>query len=167
MNYDEKIEQIKVIAQRHNYNLDKHVLESKVLIFKNKNQTINVWYSKMTVGTAIKHPKHENRRQLYRRNVTFEELNSIFANPRVHTDKGYFQKKTRDWKIKKAKKINKTQLKVKKQIRERKKEAERLELREIPIIFAEKPDQMPENMAAGKAPRKISWLDKIVSFLFN
>lgn len=53
---------------------------------------INVYLTKMTVSTALQHPK-QGKTQLFRRQVTPEELNKIFENPRVHTKKGYQRKK--------------------------------------------------------------------------
>lgn len=52
---------------------------------------INIYMSKMTVATCLDHPK-KGKTQLFRRNVTFSELEKIFANPRVHTNKGYIKK---------------------------------------------------------------------------
>lgn len=42
----------------------------------------------MTVATCINHPK-QGKTQLFRKNVSFDELDKIFKNPRVHTGKGY------------------------------------------------------------------------------
>lgn len=53
---------------------------------------INIYTTKMTIATAIKHPKL-GKTQLYRKNVwRTDELNKIFENPRVHTGKGYHTK---------------------------------------------------------------------------
>lgn len=49
---------------------------------------INIYYSKMTVGTALDHPK-KGKTQLFRKNVSKDILNRIFQDPRVHTGKGY------------------------------------------------------------------------------
>lgn len=49
---------------------------------------INVWTTKMTVSTAINHPK-TGKSQMYRKKVGSALLNKIFINPRVHTDRGY------------------------------------------------------------------------------
>ncbi len=50
---------------------------------------INVYWGRMTVGTCLFHPKL-GRTQLFRRNVTPEQLAKIFENPRTHTGKGYY-----------------------------------------------------------------------------
>lgn len=52
---------------------------------------INIYLTKMTVATALNHPKH-GKTQLYRKHVDFKLLERIFKNPRVHTDRGYRKK---------------------------------------------------------------------------
>jgi len=52
---------------------------------------VNVYRSKMTVTTALKHPKR-GKNQLHRKNVSSELLEKIFKNPRIHTEKGYRRK---------------------------------------------------------------------------
>lgn len=56
------------------------------------NARINVYTTKMTVGTCINHPKR-GKTQLFRKHVTPEEMVKIFENPRVHTRKGYYEKR--------------------------------------------------------------------------
>lgn len=53
---------------------------------------INVYLTKMTVATCLNHPK-KGSTQLFRKNVNYEMLKSIFANPRKHTGKGYYKVK--------------------------------------------------------------------------
>lgn len=66
--------------------------ETKMLSFfrssGERKPRINVYYSTMTVGTCIDHPV-QGATQLFRRDVTMQELKKIFSNPRVHTNKGY------------------------------------------------------------------------------
>lgn len=62
-----------------------------MLSFTKGNARINVYPTKMTVGTVISHP-FKGRTQLHRKNVSEEELVKIFKNPRQHTGKGYYQK---------------------------------------------------------------------------
>ena len=63
---------------------------SKVVSFKKDSYSarINVYYSTGTVGTCIDHPR-QGKTQLFRRNVDLVMLNTIFDDPRVHTDRGY------------------------------------------------------------------------------
>lgn len=49
---------------------------------------INVYTTKMTVGTALNHPK-QGKTQLFRKKVDEDLMCKIFDNPRVHTTKGY------------------------------------------------------------------------------
>lgn len=59
-----------------------------MLSFFKDDMRINVYYTTMTVSSALKHPKH-GKCQMYRRNVTRTELERLFKNPRVHLGKGY------------------------------------------------------------------------------
>ncbi len=52
---------------------------------------INVYLTKMTVGTYLTHPK-KGKTQLFRKNVGLKLLGKIFKNPRIHTKKGYATK---------------------------------------------------------------------------
>ena len=62
-----------------------------MLGFKRNGQRINVYYSKMTIATALDHPM-QGKTQLYRRNISDKMLERIFQNPRVHTKRGYRRK---------------------------------------------------------------------------
>lgn len=53
---------------------------------------LNVYLSKMTVATALNHP-FKGKTQLFRKQLSMTELEKVFANPRVHTDKGYIRKR--------------------------------------------------------------------------
>ena len=62
-----------------------------ISFWKPKTARINVYYSKMTVATALEHPT-KGKTQLYRRGVGWKLLGKIFDNPRVHTPLGYREK---------------------------------------------------------------------------
>ena len=62
-----------------------------MISFFKGDMRVNVYYTTMTVSTAIDHPV-KGRCQMYRRNVTQRQLASIFQNPRVHLGKGYHHK---------------------------------------------------------------------------
>ena len=49
---------------------------------------VDVWYTTMTVGTTVNHPRL-GRNTLYRKNVSIGLLNRILQYPRLHTHKGY------------------------------------------------------------------------------
>ena len=53
---------------------------------------INVFYTTMTVGTSLKHPKR-GKTQIWRKRVDYALLNKLFINPRQHTNKGYTTKR--------------------------------------------------------------------------
>lgn len=66
-----------------------------MISFRKDDMRINIYLTKMTVATCLNHPS-KGKTQLYRRNVwRKEELNKIFKNPRVHTDKGYRKKENK------------------------------------------------------------------------
>lgn len=68
------------------------VLEKFFRKYKEGTQCrINIYYTKMTVATALTHPK-KGRTQLFRKNVTDDVLNKIFQDPRTHTRSGYYTK---------------------------------------------------------------------------
>lgn len=50
---------------------------------------INVYVTKMTVGTSLTHPK-KGKTQLFRRRCSLEMMKRIFKNPRQHTGRGYY-----------------------------------------------------------------------------
>lgn len=58
--------------------------------FKKDKIRVDVYLSTMTVATAMKHPK-KGKTQLFRRDVSLEQLDDIFKNPRTHTNKGYYR----------------------------------------------------------------------------
>jgi len=71
-----------IISEQHNIGM---------VSFLKDSIRINVYYTKMTVATCLNHPK-KGKTQLFRKNVTIEELKLIFENPRIHTKKGYYTK---------------------------------------------------------------------------
>jgi hypothetical protein len=54
---------------------------------------INIYLTKMTVGTVLIHPQ-KGKTQLFRKNVPDGMLKKIFINPRTHTNIGYYKKNT-------------------------------------------------------------------------
>ena len=49
---------------------------------------LNFWLTTGTVGSYLEHPA-QGKTQLFRRQVTMEEAEQLFANPRQHTGRGY------------------------------------------------------------------------------
>lgn len=85
------ISEIRKLAKKHNWFEADHQRNIYLLSFKRNSTRINIYYSRMTVATAISHPKF-GKTQLFRKHVSLEELDKIFINPRVHTEKGYYTK---------------------------------------------------------------------------
>ena len=57
-------------------------------VFQGSPARINVWFTTMTVGTYLNHPK-QGKTQLFRKWCSEEQIGAILKNPRVHTEKGY------------------------------------------------------------------------------
>ena len=49
---------------------------------------LNFWLTTGTVGSYLEHPQ-QGKTQLFRRDVTMEEAEDLFENPRIHTGRGY------------------------------------------------------------------------------
>ena len=86
---------VKDIATHHGWRIVKHDEVTHMISFKHPVHVdwgrVNVYYSRMTVGTALFHPK-KGRTQLFRKYVDGFMLSRIFLNPRVHTGHGYYTK---------------------------------------------------------------------------
>lgn len=86
-----EIECIRDLAAENGWIEIDHQEHIYMVSFKKDDCRVNVYYSKMTVSTAMNHPK-KGRTQLFRRNVSSEGLKAILQNPRAHTGKGYYRK---------------------------------------------------------------------------
>lgn len=86
---------IRSIAAKHNWQETDEINDGVMMTFVRDDKKIEVWPSRMTVATMLKHPK-QGKTKLYRRNVwELKVLEAIFKNPRVHTTGGYKKKKGR------------------------------------------------------------------------
>jgi hypothetical protein len=73
---------------------EKRISLDVILGYSHERKTdcrINIYLTKGTVATALNHPK-KGKTQLYRKNITYKQLEELFINPRQHTGKGYYQK---------------------------------------------------------------------------
>ena len=86
-----EIEQIRFMANKLGWEEIALQEPNKLISFAKDDTRINIYYSTMTVGTCLNHPKL-GKTQLFRRNVSMRLLEIIFNNPRVHTTCGYRQK---------------------------------------------------------------------------
>lgn len=90
------IDEVRDIALNASYEEIDCNTTSKVISFRKNSTRINVYYTAGTVGTCLNHPR-KGKTQLFRREVSFEELESIFLNPRLHIGKGYYRKRASQW----------------------------------------------------------------------
>ena len=90
-----KVDALKKIAADHDWEFltvqDDIGMVSFIKNIKGHKARINIYLSKMTVATCIKHPI-KGKTQLFRKHVDDVLMRRIFRNPRVHTDKGYQRK---------------------------------------------------------------------------
>ena len=84
-------EEIQEIAESNGWELHPNQPTEHAVRFVKNYYMIDVWPSKMTVGTYLKHPR-QGKTQLFRRNVSYKLLERIFKNPRQHTGIGYREK---------------------------------------------------------------------------
>jgi len=75
------------LAKKNGYETVDWDETNSTLLFKKEKTLISVYYKKESVVTIITHPI-KGRSKLVRKNVTINDLNKIFLNPRVHTGKG-------------------------------------------------------------------------------
>jgi hypothetical protein len=87
------LERVRFLAKVYGWQEVKFDEGSYMVRFRKSGVVVNVWYSKMTVGTVLDHPKLGTT-QLFRKSVRDELMEKIFINPRVHTKKGYQVKRS-------------------------------------------------------------------------
>jgi len=93
MTYTESIhDKIKKLGHLLGWQCIDHQKKIFMLSFMKEDSKVNVYYSRMTVATCITHPT-KGRTQLFRKKVSMKQLERIFNNPRMHTDKGYYKKR--------------------------------------------------------------------------
>lgn len=91
MRYRIDKETIDSIATKHKYVCFDYQENIGMASYSDGQTRINVYLTKMTVATCLTHPK-KGPTQLFRKNVTENQLDEIFAYPRKHTGKGYYKK---------------------------------------------------------------------------
>lgn len=89
------INEVRALAHRYGWMEVQCNTTSRVLGFRRGIQRLNVYYTTGTVGTCTDHPRL-GKTQLFRRDVSWSELESVFIDVRSHTGKGYYQKASSD-----------------------------------------------------------------------
>ena len=92
----EHLQQIRQSAREFEWQEIMHNEMISLVSFRKKDCRMNVYYSKMTVGTSMSHPT-KGKTQLFRKHVSMKLLRRLFQNPRIHTRKGYYEKYTSGW----------------------------------------------------------------------
>ena len=85
---------IRSIACRYGYTEIQFNEESRGVAFKSMDSTvrINIYYTTGTVASYLSHPS-KGTSQLFRRNQSIKNIETIFVNPRTHTGDGYYNVK--------------------------------------------------------------------------
>jgi len=91
-----RLNALRVVAEYYGWHEIQHDDYQQLISFKHPKRPehgrINVWYKRMTVGTALAHP-FKGKTQLFRKFVKPKEMQRIFQNPRTHTGRGYYTRK--------------------------------------------------------------------------
>ena len=87
----DKIENIRFKAKVYGWQEVNFSTWNSLISFRRNGVLMNIYYTKMTVGTAMKHPI-TGKTQLFRKHVSDKLLEDLFNNPRVHTKIGYSKK---------------------------------------------------------------------------
>ena len=87
------IAEVRKLAARYGWSEVQYSAESRVIAFTRMSETngrmrVNVYYTTGTVGTSLNHPI-DGPGQMFRRCTSLRDLEQIFSNPRVHTERGY------------------------------------------------------------------------------
>ena len=80
------------LGSMYGWGRPEHQPENVMLSLFKEDMRINIYYTTMTVATCLNHPT-KGKTQLFRRNVNSRQLVKIFENPRVHTFKGYYERR--------------------------------------------------------------------------
>ncbi len=92
----ELIVDITLLADEHSWEFCRHNEKNKSLDFKKNGTKCRVYYPNMSVVTLLEHPT-QGKTQLVRNGISWQELEMIFENPRIHTGKGYVKKSPRKY----------------------------------------------------------------------
>lgn len=84
------------VAQCYGWKRIEHLEEEKIILCRRNGVRVNIWYDRMTVGTAMDHPR-QGSTQMIRKRVSMDMLEELLNNPRLHTTSGYMLKKGRNW----------------------------------------------------------------------
>lgn len=77
-------------GRKYDWEFLEHQPNVKMISFTKRGDRINIYYTTWTVASVINHPK--GRKQMFRKHCTFDMIEEIFENPRIHTGRGYAKK---------------------------------------------------------------------------
>jgi hypothetical protein len=91
MTYRINKETVQQLADSYNYQLIDFQKSIGMVSYYRDGVRINIYLTKGTVSTSMNHPT-KGKTQLFRKNITQQQLARIFKNPRLHTGQGYYKK---------------------------------------------------------------------------
>lgn len=80
---DPRLKETRSVAKEFEWTEIDHQENIPMVSFVKGDSRINVYYSRMTVGTVVTHPKC-GCNQMFRKGVYGEHLREVFRNPRAH-----------------------------------------------------------------------------------
>ena len=87
------IDSIRRLAKHHGFVEIQFNKTSRVISFeKSPHCRVNIYYTTGTVATCLDHPR-SGKTQLFRRNQSMNDIESILKNSRHHTEVGYYRNK--------------------------------------------------------------------------
>ena len=91
LKHNQIVEDLKFLAEIYGWTFQFHKSKYSELYFRRGGCGLTIWYTKMTVRTAMTHPRMGTT-QMYRKRVDMALMEALFSNPRTHTNKGYIKK---------------------------------------------------------------------------
>lgn len=95
MNAQQLVEDICFLAEVYGWRLLRNVSarggNTPRLVFTRSGTKMTVWHESMTVATILTHP-HLGKTEMVRKRVTMDLMETLFINPREHTNRGYLKK---------------------------------------------------------------------------
>ena len=90
MIYKLPIDVIEALAKTNGFHRIDFQENIGMLSYSDGSTRINIYLTKMTVSTCLRHPK-KGPTQLFRKNIDYNMLREIFKYPRKHTGRGYYR----------------------------------------------------------------------------
>lgn len=91
---EQTIKKVREFAYRYFWKEIDFQPNNRMISFSKGRMRLNVYYTTLTVASCLAHPT-KGKTQLFRKCSNLIEVEKIFINPRVHTNRGYYTKFTK------------------------------------------------------------------------